>query len=95
MRASDVDRQEVIERLRTALDEGCLKMDEFLKRMGLASEAVTYGDLAPLHADLPAAGQVARREPAGPSSVPSAADPTAAPRCRPVRRVGRRHAGPA
>jgi hypothetical protein len=25
-------------------------MDEYLERMGLASEAVTYGDLAPLSA---------------------------------------------
>ena len=65
MRASDADRQEVIERLRTALDEGRLKMDEYLERMGLASEAVTYGDLAPLYADLPETGSVARREPAG------------------------------
>ena len=53
MRASDADRQQVIERLRTALDEGRLKMDEYLERMGQASEAVTYGDLAPLYADLP------------------------------------------
>jgi hypothetical protein len=48
MRASDTDRQEVIDRLRAALDEGRLKMEEYLERMGLASEAVTY-DLAPLH----------------------------------------------
>jgi len=64
MRASDADRQEVVERLRAALDEGRLKMDEYLDRMGLASEAVTYGDLAPLYADLPESGSVARREPA-------------------------------
>ena len=88
MRASDADRQEVIERLRTALDEGRLKMDEFVERMGLASEAVTYGDLAPLHADLPAGGRVARREPAEPSSVPSAAHPMAAPQAAAVSRRG-------
>jgi hypothetical protein len=34
MRASDADRQEVIQRLRTALDEGRLKMDEYLDRLG-------------------------------------------------------------
>jgi hypothetical protein len=73
MRASDADRQEVIERLRTALDEGRLKMDEYLDRMGLASEAVTYGDLALLHADLPETGSVARREPAPPLAAPAAA----------------------
>ncbi len=70
MRASDADRQQVIERLRTALDEGRLKMDEFLERMGRASEAVTYGDLAPLYADLPVAGSVVPRE--RPAPVPAA-----------------------
>jgi len=65
MRASDADREEVVGRLRAALDEGRLKMPEFTERMGLAYEAVTYGDLAPLHADLPAA-IIARRPPAPP-----------------------------
>lgn len=67
MRASDADRQEVIERLRVALDEGRLKMDEYLERLGRASEAVTYGDLAPLYADLPETGPVARRHPPAPA----------------------------
>jgi Domain of unknown function (DUF1707) len=67
MRASDADRQEVIERLRTALDEGRLKMDEYIDRMGQASEAVTYGDLAPLYADLPQSGAVARPDPSPPA----------------------------
>jgi hypothetical protein len=70
MRASDADRQEVIGRLRTALDEGRLKMDEYVERMGRASEAVTYGDLAPLCADLPAADSVARRGPGAPPQAP-------------------------
>ena len=39
MRASDADRQAVITYLRTALDEGRLKMDEYLDRMGHASGA--------------------------------------------------------
>jgi hypothetical protein len=64
MRASDADRQEVILRLRGALDEGRLKMDEYLERMGQASEAVTYGDLAELYADLPESGTLAHRPPA-------------------------------
>jgi hypothetical protein len=55
MRASDADREEVVGRLRAALDEGRLKMPEYVERMGLAYDAVTYGDLVPLHADLPAA----------------------------------------
>ena len=88
MRASDADRQAVIERLRAGLDEGRLKMDEYLERMGLASEAVTYGDLAPLYADLPETGSVARREPAAPPSVPPAAHPPAASQAAAVSRRG-------
>jgi hypothetical protein len=88
MRASDADRQEAIERLRTALDEGRLKMDEYLERMGLASEAVTYGDLAPLYADLPETGPVARREPGAPPSAPPAAQPPAASQAAAVSRRG-------
>jgi hypothetical protein len=77
MRASDADRQEVIERLRAALDEGRLKMDEYIDRMGQASEAVTYGDLAPLYADLPGSAAVARPDPRPPAP--------AAPQPAPVR----------
>jgi hypothetical protein len=66
MRASDADRQEVVERLRGALDEGRLKMDEYLERMGLAYQAVTYGDLVPLCRDLPEARPAVRPQPAAP-----------------------------
>jgi Domain of unknown function (DUF1707) len=75
MRASDADRQEVVERLRAALDEGRLKMEEYLERMALASEAVTYGDLAPLYADLPESGSLAPREPAAPAPAPNSPAP--------------------
>lgn len=88
MRASDADRQEVIQRLRAALDEGRLKMEEYLERMGQASEAVTYGDLAPLYADLPVTGSVARPEAAAPPQVPSPGPPPAAPRHGVVARRG-------
>ncbi len=89
MRASDADRQQVIERLRAALDEGRLKMDEYLERMGLASEAVTYGDLAPLYADLPEAGSVARRGSAAPPQAPAPHAPSpAAPQPGAVARHG-------
>jgi hypothetical protein len=77
IRASDADRQEVVDRLAAALAEGRLKMDEYAERMGLAYEAVTYGDLAALSADLPEAGPVAKREAAPPAATPQAA---AAPR---------------
>jgi len=71
MRASDGDRQRVVERLQGALEDGRLSMDEFTDRTGLAFHAVTYGDLAPLCADLPAAAPVIAAAPA--SAVPSRA----------------------
>jgi hypothetical protein len=54
LRASDRDRQQVVERLRGALEDGRLTMAEYVDRMGVAYQAATYGDLAPLCADLPA-----------------------------------------
>jgi hypothetical protein len=71
MRASDADREEVVDRLRVALEEGRLKMDEYLERMSRAYQAVTYGDLAPLSADLPETRAVAKPEPAPPAPAPS------------------------
>jgi hypothetical protein len=53
MRASDGDPQQVVDRLLAAVEDGRVKMEEFTERMGLAYQAVTYGDLAELHADLP------------------------------------------
>jgi len=69
MRASDDDRQQVVDRLRAALEDGRLKLEEFTERVGLAYQAVTYGDLATLHADLPPASPQAAPRPA-PSSAP-------------------------
>ena len=71
MRASDRDRQQVVERLRSALEDGRLTMDEYVNRMEVAYQAATYGDLAPLCADLPASNPVT----AGPqtaATVPAA-----------------------
>lgn len=75
MRASDADRQEVVERLRGALEEGRLKMSEYLERMEHAYEAVTYGDLAPLCRDLPEARPVARHQAAQAAAAARAAPP--------------------
>jgi hypothetical protein len=86
MRASDADRQEVVERLRGALEEGRLKMNEYLDRMGLAYDAVTYGDLAPLCRDLPEARPVARPEPAPAAPAPPAAPLASSPQAEVVRR---------
>ncbi|GGV33165.1 DUF1707 SHOCT-like domain-containing protein [Streptomyces spectabilis] len=59
LRASDADRERVAEVLREAMAEGRLDMDEFNERVDAAYRARTYGDLAPLTRDLPAAGAVA------------------------------------
>ena len=74
-RASDHDRQEVVDRLRGALEDGRLKMDEFVDRVGLAYQAVTYGDLAPLYADLPAVGSRTGQKAAPPALAPPARVP--------------------
>jgi hypothetical protein len=70
LRASDQDRQQVVDRLRGALADGRLTMDEYLDRMGRAYQAVTYGDLAPLCADLPVAPAAAAL--AGRAAAPAA-----------------------
>jgi hypothetical protein len=84
MRASDSERQAVVELLKVALDDGRLKMDEYVDRMGKAYEAVTVGDLALLHDDLPLTATPVKRVappaphvasaptvvPAGPAPVP-------------------------
>ena len=72
MRASDHDRQEVVDRLRGALVDGRLTVEEFGDRAGLAYQAVTYGDLAALHADLPAVGSRPERQAAPPALAPRA-----------------------
>jgi hypothetical protein len=71
MRASDHDRQEVVDLLRGAVGDGRLQMDEYVGRMELAYRAVTYGDLVPLHADLPAVARVTAPAPA-PMASPAA-----------------------
>ena len=55
MRVSDAERQAIVDRLRVAMDEGRLDLTEYDGRLGAAYSAVTYGDLDPLVADLPAA----------------------------------------
>jgi len=81
MRASDRDRQEVVDRLRAGLEDGRLTMEEYVDRMGRAYQAVTYGDLAPLSADLPAANPVtAPRRPEVPAALLACAAAAAGPR---------------
>jgi hypothetical protein len=61
IRASDSDRQAVVERLRIALNEGRLNLLEYDNRIALAYQAVTYGDLEGLLVDLPKKGVLAPR----------------------------------
>jgi hypothetical protein len=53
MRVSDSDRQAAADRLRFAQSEGRLSVQEYDDRLGRLYQAVTYGDLASLFADLP------------------------------------------
>jgi hypothetical protein len=53
LRASDDDRQRVVDELQCATVAGRLTLDEFAIRAEAAHRAITYGDLAPLIADLP------------------------------------------
>jgi hypothetical protein len=70
MRASDRDRQQVVDRLRAGLEDGRLTMEEYVARMERAYQAVTCGDLVPLHADLPGAGSAAgSRNPPDPAAA--------------------------
>jgi hypothetical protein len=55
MRAADADRQAVADKLKTALDEGRLDINEYDERLQQAYAAKTYGDLKLLLTDLPAA----------------------------------------
>jgi Domain of unknown function (DUF1707) len=68
MRASDDERQQVVERLRAGIEDGRLTMEEYVERAGRAYQAVTYGDLAPLYADLPGLAPEQRK----PAAVPAA-----------------------
>lgn len=54
MRASDAERDAIIERLRAATGDGRLTLEEFSQRMEQASSARTRAELEPLVADLPA-----------------------------------------
>jgi hypothetical protein len=61
LRASDADRERVIERLRQAASEGRLLTEELEQRLEAALSARTYGQLDALIGDLPG-GPLLRRE---------------------------------
>ncbi|MEM8925179.1 MAG: DUF1707 domain-containing protein [Actinomycetota bacterium] len=53
LRASDADRQAIVDQLNKAYGEGRLDTGEFEDRVADAMRAKTIGELAPLTADLP------------------------------------------
>ncbi|MFI6867347.1 DUF1707 domain-containing protein [Nocardia sp. NPDC050406] len=53
LRASDADRQKIVDRLRLAMDEGRLSLHEFDERLQQVYAAKTHGELVPLVSDLP------------------------------------------
>ncbi len=59
LRASHDDRDRVVELLRVSAGDGRLTAEELDERLELALTARTYGELAKLVADLPAAGSAA------------------------------------
>jgi hypothetical protein len=59
LRASHEDRDRVVELLRVSAGDGRLTAEELDERLELAMTARTYGELAKLVSDLPAAGSVA------------------------------------
>ncbi|MCX4693141.1 DUF1707 domain-containing protein [Streptomyces sp. NBC_01408] len=81
LRASDADRDRVVERLRDAVAEGRLDMEEFEERLDAAYKSRTYAELEPLTRDLPAVPGAA----AGPAGLPAAA---AAGASWPASRIG-------
>jgi len=55
IRASHADRKTAVDRLKSDMDTGRLDVFEYDRRLGLAYQAVTMGDLDELFADLPPA----------------------------------------
>ncbi len=69
LRASDADRDQIVDRLHTAATEGRIASDELEQRVSQALKARTYSELEATVADLPGArsrgGQIQRQRTAG------------------------------
>ncbi|WP_025348277.1 DUF1707 domain-containing protein [Nocardia nova] len=66
VRASDADREKIVERLRSAMNEGRLNLAEFDDRVQQVYAARTYGELSPILSDLPAVREQVRPPRTGP-----------------------------
>ena len=82
MRAGDGDRHQVVEVLRSALDEGRLSLSEYDERIAVAYQATTYADLNVLLADLPQPPQGVIAIPAPKAAAKVGPSPTPARRSR-------------
>jgi len=92
IRASDQERESVVDVLRDAFTDGRLTFDEFEERTAAAYAAKTWAQLWELTADLPVQPRLGtdldHRPQAGPAQlVPSAVRPRQARRDRPFDRV--------
>lgn len=70
LRASDADRDQIVDRLHKAATEGRIASDELEQRVSQALKAQTYGELEATVADLPGprrsrSGQIQRQRTAG------------------------------
>ena len=72
LRASDTDRERVADRLREAAAQGQITLDELDERLETAYRAKTFGELAPVTADLPAASAPAPGTALAPAASPAA-----------------------
>jgi hypothetical protein len=63
MRASDADRDLIVDRLHRAATEGRIASEELEQRVAVALKARTYGELEATIADLPAPRERATRRP--------------------------------
>lgn len=70
MRASDKDREQIVDRLRVAMDEGRITLYEFDSRLQQVYSAKTYGELTPILSDLPVPRAPGRAAVTDPASVP-------------------------
>jgi uncharacterized protein DUF1707 len=74
LRASDADREQVVEFLKIAFVQGRLTIDELDARAGQALVSRTYGELAVLTADIPSGpARALPRLPAAPAGAPAPA----------------------
>jgi hypothetical protein len=71
LRASDAERDAIIERLRDAAGEGRLTLEELTDRIEAAAQARTRGELDALVRDLPGPGPAPASPPAAPISQTS------------------------